>query len=279
MAIQLVERLSKLVLFYKTIILSIFILLAGTSIIILVSPRRDLISIIREDVLREIGITLVIIGMAVLFYENFLRKNMIDLIDQFVRSNFMTMIDEHCERVKSINGSITSSGLLSIYNKMGNSDILNSTHKNIKLLGITLSYYFYPDTDEWTQLSSLIENGCRLQVLMLDPDSLHVAVRERDEHNADLEGQIIHLIHMVKLFNQNLREEYRQNIEIRFYDTYPSIAMTIIDDNILRVTPYLYNKKGRSCPTIEFIRKENGSFNAYLSHFNDLWNRSKPYIL
>ena len=202
---------------------------------------------------------------------------MMDLIEQFVKSNFMAMIDDHCERVKSMNESITKSGLVNIYPRGGSSEILNLTNKNVKMLGITLSYYFFPDSEEWAQLSSLVEKGCTLQILILNPDSTHVNFREIDENNTDLKGQIIQLIHHEKLFINNLKEEYRSNVEIRLYDTYPSLSMTIIDENILRVTPYLFNKKGRASPTLEFVRKEKGVFDAYLNHFNDMWNKSERY--
>lgn len=277
MAKELVEKLSQLVVFYKIIIISFIIILLGAFIIVIVSPGMDLISIVKFEVTKEIGISLIIIGVAIMIYEYFLRKNMMDLIEQFVKENFMTMISDHCERVKSINDSIIKSGLANIYPRGGGSEFLNLTKKNIKILGITLSYYFYPESDEWMQLLSLVEKGCVLQVLILDPDSIHVGIREKDENNTDLKAQIIQLIHMEKLFINTVKEEYRSNIEIRLYDTYPSFAITIIDDNQLRVTPYLYNKKGRACPTIEFVRKEKGVFDAYLNHFNDLWNKSERY--
>lgn len=278
MAKELVEKLSQLVVFYKIIIISIIIILLGAFIIVIVSPGMDLISIVKFEVTKEIGISLIIIGIAILIYEYFLRKNMMDLIEQFVKENFMAMISDHCERVKSINDSITKSGLANIYPRGGGSEFLNLTKKNIKILGITLSYYFYPESDEWMQLLSIVEKGCFLQILILDPDSIHVGIREKDEKNTDLKAQIIQLIHMTKLFINTVKDEYRSNIEIRLYDTYPSFAITIIDDNQLRVTPYLFNKKGRACPTIEFVRKEKGVFDAYLNHFNDLWNKSEHYF-
>jgi len=137
MATQIAEKLLKLVLFYKIIILSFIIVISGVLIIIFVSPGGDLISILKYEVLKEIGIALIIIGLAILFYEYFLRKNMMDLVEQFVKSNFMAMIDDHCERVKSMNESITKSGLVNIYARGGSSEILNLTNKNIKMLGIT----------------------------------------------------------------------------------------------------------------------------------------------
>jgi len=76
-----------------------------------------LISILKDEVLKEIGIALIIIGLAILFYEYFLRKNMMDLIEEFVKSNFMEMIHDHCDRVKEISESIKRSGLVNIYQR------------------------------------------------------------------------------------------------------------------------------------------------------------------
>ena len=279
MTAQIVEKLSKLVLFYKIIILSFIIVISGASIIILVSSGENLISILKEDVLKDFGIALIIIGLAILFYEYFLRKNMMDLIEQFVRDNFMDMIKEHCEKVKSISESVRKSGLVDVHKKEGSSDILNHATRNIKLLGITLNYYFFPDSEEWTRLTSLVENGCTLQILILNPNSPHVSYRESDENNKDLKGQIIHLFNLEKQFIENIKDDFKSNVEIRFYDTYPTCAMTIIDDNMIRVTPYLYKKRGRICPTLEFMRNKEGIFDAYLDHFNDLWKNAEKKIV
>lgn len=275
MAAQIVEKLSKLVLFYKIIILSFIIVILGAFIVIFVSPDGSLISILKDEVLKEIGVALIIIGLAILIYEYFLRKNMMDLIEQFVKENFMSMIKEHCEKVKLISESVRKSGLVNIYQKEGSSDILNHATKNIKLLGITLNYYFYPDSEEWTRLTSLVENGCTLQILNLDPESSHVSFRERDEKNTDLKGQIIYLYNLEKQFIDNIKEDFKSRVEIRFYDTYPTCAMTIIDDKLIRVTPYLFNKRGRACPTLEFTSNDAGIFGAYLDHFNDIWKKAE----
>jgi len=272
---QIAEKLLKLVLFYKIILLSLFILISGATIVILVSPSKDLISIIREDVFKEIGIALIIIGFAILFYEYFLRRNMMDLIEEFVRTNFMAMITQHCEKIKSISESVRKSGLLNVYKKGGSSNILDLATKNIKLLGVTLNYYFYPDSIEWTRLKSLVEGGCTLQILILNPDSPHVEYRERDENNENLKGQIIHLYNLEKEFILNIKDEFKQNVEIRFYDNYPTCAMTIIDEKLMRVTPYLYNKRRKACPTMEFICNKEGIFESYLEHFNDVWRKAE----
>ena len=272
---QIAEKLLKLVLFYKIILLSLFILISGAIITILVSPGNDLISIIREDVFKEIGIALIIIGFAILFYEYFLRRNMMDLIEEFVRTNFMAMITQHCEKAKSISESVLKSGLVNVYKKGGSSDILDLATKNIKLLGVTLNYYFYPDSDEWTRLKSLVENGCTLQILILDPNSPHVAYRERDENNENLKGQINRLYNLEKEFIANIKDEFKPNVEIRFYDTYPTCAMTIIDGTMMRVTLYLFNKRRRACPTLEFMNSKEGIFDSYVEHFNDLWKKAE----
>jgi len=272
---QIAEKLLKLVLFYKIILLSVFILIIGATIVILVSPGRDFISIIREDVFKEIGIALIIIGFAILFYEYFLRRNMMDLIEEFVRTNFMAMITQHCEKAKSISESVLRSGLVNVYKKGGSSDILDLAKKNIKLLGVTLNYYFYPDSDEWTRLKSLVEGGCTLQILILDPNSPQVAYRERDENNEKLKDQINHLYNLEKEFIANVKDEFKPNVEIRFYNTYPTCAMTLIDENLMRVTPYLFNKRRRACPTMEFMRSKDGIFESYLEHFNDLWKKAE----
>ncbi len=126
---QIAEKLLKMVVFYKIILLSLAILISGAIIVTVVSRGKDLTSIIREDVFKEIGIALIIIGFAILFYEYFLRRNMMDLIEEFIRANFMVMITQHCEKVKSMSESVRKSGLQNVYKKGGSSNILDLARK------------------------------------------------------------------------------------------------------------------------------------------------------
>jgi len=78
------EKIYELLAIYKIIIISIIALFLGISLIVLTSPQDNLISIFREEVLKEIGIALIIISIAIMFYEHFLRMHMVELIQNFL---------------------------------------------------------------------------------------------------------------------------------------------------------------------------------------------------
>jgi len=182
-------------------------------------------------------------------------------------------LDDRCEF-----RSIKDSGLINVYSTQGGSEILNGSEKSIKMLGITVNYYFTPGCNEYIKLQQLVRNGCKLHILMLDPKSKFVESREKDEDNENLKEQIELSFKNKKKFIEELKDEYRSNVKINFFDNYPLYAMTIIDDRKIRVTPFLFNKKGRACPTSDYINK-SGVFEAYNEHFNELWKSSYDALL
>lgn len=278
---SLIERLYYSIIVYKITVISFIAVIAGIIFVILASPADNLISTLREDVIRHIGIAFIVVGFASLFYENFLRKNMVELIEQIFNKNLVKLINDQCELVKSINKSVKTSGLVNVYTPgKGGSEILNFAIKNVKMLGITINTYFTPvHGPEYKQLQYLVEQGCKLQILMLNPNSQLVKFREIDEKNKNLKGKIQASFEEKKEFIEEIEEKYRSNVEIRFYDTYPIYAMIIIDDSRIRLAPYLYNRKGQDCPAFEYVRTDGGPFDAYLEHFNNLWKSGTPAVI
>lgn len=161
--------------------------------------------------------------------------------------------------------------------KMLKTNILIYAKKNIKLLGITINRYFNTEGgDDWEILKNFVQCGGNLQILMLDPESKLVDFREKDESNIKLKEQILHSLEHIRRFCNGLDKNI-SNVEIRLYDSYPQNAMTIIDDKLFKVTPYLFKKRGAECPTYEYLKNDDGSYKEYESHFNALWESAKPF--
>ncbi len=134
------ERIHEILVRYKIIIISIIALILGVLLVVLSSPQKSLISIFKEEVIRDIGITFILIGIAIIFYEHFIRMNLVELIQQIYKNSkddLKKLIDAQCEFK-----SIKDSGLINVYSTEGSSEILNLAKKNIKVLGITINYYF-----------------------------------------------------------------------------------------------------------------------------------------
>lgn len=261
------QNRSKTVVILIIIIISILSVVSGAILVILASSLDNLSTILKEELLKDIGIALIIIGLASLFYEYFLRMNTIDIVKESLNELF----EKKCEFK-----SIISLGLKNLYRTSADYNIIDKATKEIKLLGIPINSYFgLEGSHEYTKLKKLVENNCKLKILMLNPNSLHVYYRGKVENNPDLKGDIEDSFEKKKRFIGQLTDGVKQNVEIKFYDTYPLYAMTIIDDCFIRVTPFLYNKVGQQCPTSEYERKAGGIFDAYVEHFNDLWNEKR----
>lgn len=244
----------------KTILIAILCVVFGT---IFTTYQGDLFSFLKEEIVNEIGKALIIIGLAILFYEQFLREEIIKIVIDELKVIFK----ENCDFK-----SIKLLGLDNIFLKEGTNGIIIPAKKNIKLLGITIDSFFNPRSTDFNLLLDKVKEGCKLQILMLNPNSPHVYYRELAEQNDKLKFQIENSFDKKKTFIRAIPEKDKLNVEIRYYNTSPGFAMTIIDDSFARVTPFLYNQMGRNCPTSDFTRKVGGVFQSYLDHFNDLWD-------
>ena len=257
---------SKRVAELTIIIISILSVVSGAILVILASYQGNLISILKEEIVKEIGIALIIIGLASLFYEQFLRMKIIDMVGKNLNEHF----EKKCEFK-----SIRSLGLNNLYRTSADYNIIDKATKEIKLLGIPINSYFHDGCHEYNKLQELVKSNCKLKILMLNPNSRHVYYRGKVEKNPELKGDIKRSFEKKQRFIDELPERVKQNVEIKFYDTYPLYAMTIIDDCFIRVTPFLYNKVGQQGPTSDYERKAGGIFDAYVEHFNDLWNEKR----
>lgn len=286
MAYDIVEKLYKLynlLIIYKTIIISFCALALGTTLIYIGSPRDNLITILKV-VLRDIGIVFIGVGLVSLFYDFFLREDWTNLYSQISKSNSVELrkiIEENSIKLtKSISDRcdfkpLQESGLVNAYPTEGPNIEIDPTWHNIKMLGITIGSFFNPGDKQYNKLLNFINGGGKLQILMLNPKSKHVAYRQEDENNNDLKGQIEKSFKIKKHFIDKLSPEFKPNVEIFFYDAYPLYAMTIIDDCFIRVTPFLYKKLGRECPSSDYRHVPGGLFESYSKHFIDLWEAKR----
>lgn len=266
----------------KIIIIAILSVVSGAILIIISTYQDNLISILKEEIVKEIGIALIIIGLAILFYEQFLRMEIINIVKNILKdilNEFFRKIENILNEIfekKCEYKSIKLLGLKNLYRTSADNEIIDKGTKEIKLLGITTNYYFHDGSSHYRILQQLVTKGCKLKILMLNPKSIYANYRGEVENNPDLKGDIEKSFEKKIKFISELPAGSKSNVEIRYYNTYPLYSMTIIDDCLIRVTPFLYNEVGQKCPTSDYERKPGGIFDAYLKHFNDLWDEKKP---
>lgn len=224
--------------------------------------------------IREFGVALIIAGTVSLVYELFLRLSLAETILELVE--FPRPLVE--AGLKSANKKdITSISL----------KFLQSVNpKRVRLLGITTDYYFRggEGAELYDEIEKYLRKGCEFQILMLHPESPYVAHREEEEKKTDAYLTETLKEKLILIFNKRLilQKKY-PNLKIKLYKTSPLCSMTILDDRVLKFTPYLYQVLGLKSPTFEIMNKETEAciFNTYQDHFDNTWKdaeeRSEPF--
>ena len=276
------ENFKKYILEIKWILASLIITFLGITILF-IHTQID----VREELrvfLREFGVALIIAGVVSFVYEYFLRVGLVELI-----------MEKH-----DIAKSITDAGIQGVYNPTAGrrTDIpffLDTATNKIKLLGITTDFYFRqgPGSHSYDKIVDLLKNGCNIQILLLNPDpsqeektkgmevpySVLARAKAENDDPKNLQRKIRNS------FNTKIKLQKKNDdlLEIKFYDSPPLCAMTILDRK-MKVTPYLNGKLGLQSPTFELKKDEHGPiglFGVYEKHFDSLWEtgieRTEPY--
>ncbi len=225
--------------------------------------------------IREFGVALIIAGTVSLVYELFLRLSLAETILELVE--FPKSLME--AGLKSVNKKDNKGASLKFLQSV--------TPKRIRLLGITTDYYFKEEGDDLYEEiveKDIRKKQCEVQLLMLHPDSPQTQLREEDEEKTDRYKDETLRQRLIIIFNKRLRLHNRHpNFKIKLYKSTPLCSMTILDDRVLKVTPYLYQVLGLKSPTFEVENKDGEAciFEAYEHHFDNLWNdaeeRSQPF--
>lgn len=144
--------------------------------------------------------------------------------------------------------------------------------RTIQILGLSIAH-LKAESDEL--FDDLLRHGCKFQFLLLDPTSPFMDQRTKQE-NPDLKGEAEGFIKW--LIENYSTSDYRYQIELRVYDLMPTMALTIINDNIMYQNPYTTVNRNNENPLIE-IRKNGTLFNRFKGEFEKIWCHAKPIPL
>jgi hypothetical protein len=153
-------------------------------------------------------------------------------------------------------------------------DLISRARRQIDLLGYTL--YFLP-----LQHPQLIETlaekcgqGCRIRVVIADPNSRHVADRDNEEELAMT--LVVRIRTTLKFFAPLLDYD---GFELRYQDA-PLYNSVFRFDDEMAVTPHLYGTPGASAPLLHLRRLDpSGMFARFTSHFEAIWATTTPAVL
>jgi len=116
-----------------------------------------------------------------------------------------------------------------------------------------------------------LKSGCKFEFLLLDPSSLFIKQRAYQE-NPDLIEETKGFINWIeKTFSAS---EYRTQIDVWIYDLMPTMAISIINDNLLFVNPYSLLRRNQEFPVIE-IKKGGTLFSLYKDEYEKVRGHEK----
>ncbi len=152
--------------------------------------------------------------------------------------------------------------------------IICSAASELWLYGMA-EFGYATDDDVPDILASTTSRGCRVRILLLNPDSPGTAAIDSDEGNPS--GTLAARTRAALARFSLMRQTCGKRMQIRVYDGYPTVSVVRGDDKML-VTPYLRFFIGSNSPTFEFRSDQAPKmFTRYARHFENTWNHAEDW--
>ena len=155
--------------------------------------------------------------------------------------------------------------------------LVNKLFKNSKSEIKILNTYLPFIVDLEDGIQQAVDNGCVIKILLLDPESQFASKRGETIGFKD-PTTVSRWIHNNIEEIGRIREKCHnpQNIELRLFDRLPIISLIGIGEKTI-IGFFLEKVASFKGPNIELIYKEGGVAEYFINHFNEIWDRSKPY--
>lgn len=243
----------------------------GTVLVIAAAVLEAYIVRLAFDVLRDLGISLMIAATVGLGVEYYTRKHGEAVLNQ--------MMGEAINRYVFHNDRLHALGLKQMCINRSELDILKSIRetepgRNVRILAMCM--------DELTHntgqrlLKTKLEEGCSVKLLLINPESSYVRERglaEKQEEGPALDDfvkKVKYRDSMHQSFIKSLHPDLQEKIEIRHYDSPPSLFI-VDNDTTMLIGPYLYGYRGEEVPHLELETKKGGAHVPFREHFEALW--------
>jgi hypothetical protein len=154
--------------------------------------------------------------------------------------------------------------------------IIREARENLWLYG--MAELGYAEDDEVPPiLRKAAEAGCDVRILLLDPDWPAIGRMDTDEGSP--EGTLASRIRASLSRFGRINNSHKEGIKIRLYDTTPTVSLVRGDGRML-VTTYVRFLLGGNSPTLELQHvSDNGIFERYARHFDNVWSQAKEVTL
>lgn len=129
-------------------------------------------------------------------------------------------------------------------------------------------------------LRSLLDDGCQVRCLFLDPHGGAIKTRENEEgYDSGLLSSLTDFnLQVLERLRAQLSEDARPRLRVHVYDEPLRFNVTIIDHRMCVAQPYLPTLRGVDSPTFVIERREEepGLFAIFEQVVDSLWERSRP---
>lgn len=154
-------------------------------------------------------------------------------------------------------------------------ELLADAHERVDLLDLTLADVV-ADGDG-RLLAAAATRGCRVRVLISDPDSVHLAIAEQDAGRhvnlTDRPASVVELERVIELLSPHVE---RGEVEPRKFVDAGAYRILVFDDQAL-VRLRLAGVDADATPVLYLTRESSGAlFESFSQHFETVWARSEP---
>jgi hypothetical protein len=156
-------------------------------------------------------------------------------------------------------------------------ELLNEA-KDIRAVGLSLNLLCQHFGDR--RLRSLLDAGCNLRCIFLDPHGDAIKSREQGEgYSAGLLSSLtVFDLQVLERLRLQLSDDAQSRLQIHMYDEPVCFNIIIVDRRACIAQPYLPAVRGIDSPTFVIERRdgEPGLFGVFEQVVDTLWERSKP---
>jgi Domain of unknown function (DUF5919) len=317
---NIMSRLKHRVYRYRVVLVALGLFIIGLFFITLAafipaSEADPVWSQVSNHILRDLGIAAIISALLGSAYEYWIRGDFTEDAKQGLRSvvteerqhlknefsadaqsSLRSVLEERDNRLQQLD-KFDAADLKGIHEGL-NSDLLKEKFSNVieKAQSNRGDDSTPPPTvrilDTWTDLGGwgiwnhieeAASNGCRVEMLLLDPRSDHVKYRaEAMDNSADfVKGQILEELQTLRRLSFRLQESDNRNLEVKVYDAAPTNHIYDFDGTML-IGLYWRKSPSYSGPQIEIVAEHERSSETELvrrihEQFDDLWTHSKTH--
>jgi hypothetical protein len=232
-----------------------------------------------RSVITNFAAALIPAGTIIVAYEYYMRKEFLihlqETVGQALAQSDLTKRVTELDELISLTNDLRPFGLQKVHRNRMEIDMRKLVESarpgtEIKMLGTALMCVNPHDMQ--SVLIDRINEGCKVKLLSLRPDSDFVKQRGQEEcrEESEIKSVIKNTSENNVSFIDTLDDKTRKGIRLLHYDAPPTCFMVSNGDTMI-VSFYLREHRGERFPHFQIEIKEGGIYEPFMGHFDSLW--------